>query len=163
MYKRQVQSTVGGTLPGLRAATHEFATRISEELDYRHEAANLTAFGALFGEHPFIRIPEVVGEASADRVLTVTYLEGLDWGSALHADQDLKNTWAEVISRMVTGSYRHGNLFHADPHPGNYRFGADGTVGFLDFGCVKRLTELQRHRIVRMARAAVESLSLIHI
>ena len=61
-----------------------------------------------------------------------------------------------MIARFVFGSYRHANLFHADPHPGNYRFGADGTVGFVDFGCVKRLTEPQRQRIVNVVRAAVD-------
>jgi len=40
----------------------------------------------------------------------------------------LKYTWAEVIHRFATGSFRHADLFHADPHPGNYRFGLDGTV-----------------------------------
>jgi predicted unusual protein kinase regulating ubiquinone biosynthesis (AarF/ABC1/UbiB family) len=153
---RFVGSTLPGALPDLRQATQELSTRITEELDYRHEAANIASFSELYRGHPFIRIPEVIGEASADRVLTMTYLDGLDWAAAQHADQGLKNTWAETISRMVTGSYRHAKLFHADPHPGNFRFGADGTVGFVDFGCVKVLSEPQRQQIVRMARAAVE-------
>ena len=102
-------------------------------------------------------MPEVIGEASGDRVLTMTFLDGADWAAAQHGgDQDLKNCWAETISRFVTGSYRHGNLFHADPHPGNYRFGSDGTVGFVDFGCVKVLTDQQRRRIVGVARATID-------
>lgn len=149
-------STAPGALPDLRQATHELSARISEELDYRHEAANIAAFSELYRDHPFIRIPEVITDASADRVLTMTYLDGLDWASAQLADQNLKNAWAEAISRMVTGSYRHAKLFHADPHPGNFRFGADGTVGFVDFGCVKILAEPQRRQIVEMARAAVD-------
>jgi predicted unusual protein kinase regulating ubiquinone biosynthesis (AarF/ABC1/UbiB family) len=28
---------------------------------------------------------------------------------------------------------------HADPHPGNYLFNTDGTIGLIDFGCVKHL------------------------
>src|SRR5207247_1188454 len=28
---------------------------------------------------------------------------------------------------------------HADPHPGNYLFNEDGTIGLVDFGCVKDL------------------------
>lgn len=149
-------STASGAMPDMRQATEELAARISEELDYRHEAANIMAFSELFRDHPFIRIPDVIAEASADRVLTMTYLDGLDWAAAQNADQDLKNTWAEVIARMVTGSYRHGNLFHADPHPGNYRFGLDGGVGFVDFGCVKVLPPQQRRRMVAMVRAAIE-------
>jgi len=155
-FHRFFMSAAPGAMPDLRQATAEMTARISEELDYRHEAANITAFSDLFRDHPFIRIPDVVPEASSDRLLTMTYLDGLDWTQAQHADQDLKNSWAEVIVRMVTGSYRHGNLFHADPHPGNYRFGLNGAVGFVDFGCVKVLPEQQRQRMVAMARAAIE-------
>jgi predicted unusual protein kinase regulating ubiquinone biosynthesis (AarF/ABC1/UbiB family) len=146
---------LGATMPDIEHAADEISARISEEVDYRHEAANITAFSHLYRGHPFIRVPEVVAEASADQVLTMTFLDGLDWAAAQHADQDLKNTWAEVIGRFVTGSYRHANLFHADPHPGNYRFGEDGTVGFVDFGCVKVLSELRRRGIVDMVHAGV--------
>ena len=150
-------STVSGGVPDIRQAAQELAARISEELDYRHEAANITAFGELFRDHPHIRIPEVIPEASADRVLTMSYVDGLAWAAAQDADQDLKNAWAEVITRMVTGAYRHSNLFHADPHPGNYRFGLDGSVGFVDFGCVKVVPEAQRYRIVALVRAALDA------
>jgi adenylate cyclase len=153
---RFLSSASGATMPDLRPATREIATRIAEEIDYRHEAANITAFSELYRGHPFIRVPDVIGEASGDRVLTMTYLDGLDWAAAQRADQDLKNTWAEVISRFMAGSFRHANLFHADPHPGNYRFGLDGRVGFVDFGCVKILSEHQRRKFVGMARAAVD-------
>jgi hypothetical protein len=134
----------------------EAAARISEEIDYRHEAAMNATFSELYRGHPFIRIPEVVPEASGDRVLTMTYLGGMNWAAAQQADQDLKNTWAEVIGRFSQGNFRHANLLHADPHPGNCRFNSDGTVGFLDFGCVKVLPELQRWRLVAMTRAIVE-------
>ena len=155
-FVRFMNATAPGSMPDLRLASQELTERISEELDYRHEAANISAFGELYRGHPFIRIPEVITEASADRVLTMTYLDGMNWEEALTADQDLKNVWAEAISRMLTGSYRHANLFHADPHPGNYRFGSDGTVGFVDFGCVKVFSESKRWEIVRTARAVVE-------
>jgi predicted unusual protein kinase regulating ubiquinone biosynthesis (AarF/ABC1/UbiB family) len=155
-FYRFASSASGTTMPDLRVITREIAARISEEIDYRHEAANIAAFGQLYREHPFIRIPEVIHEASGDRVLTMSYLAGLDWAAAQEADQDLKNTWAEVIWRFVAGSYRHGKLFHADPHPGNYRFGTDGQVGFLDFGCVKVLPEQLRRNVIALARAALE-------
>jgi predicted unusual protein kinase regulating ubiquinone biosynthesis (AarF/ABC1/UbiB family) len=146
---------LGAAMPDIQEVTEEISARISEEVDYRREAANIAAFSDLYRGHPFIRVPEVVPETSTELVLTMTYLDGLDWAAAQHAGQGLKNTWAEVVARFVTGSYRHANLFHADPHPGNYRFGEDGTVGFVDFGCVKMLSEHQRRRIVSMVRAAV--------
>ncbi|QLL06600.1 ABC1 kinase family protein [Mycobacterium vicinigordonae] len=145
-----------GMYRDLREWTQEITARIGEETDYRREAANITAFNRLYRDHPFIRIPEVIDKLSGERVLTMTHLEGLDWAAAQAADQDLKNTWAEVILRFVMSSYRHANLFHADPHPGNYRFGLDGTVGFVDFGCVKMLDERLRRNGVALLRAGIE-------
>jgi predicted unusual protein kinase regulating ubiquinone biosynthesis (AarF/ABC1/UbiB family) len=155
-FYRFAASTSGSGLPDLRSATREIAARISEEIDYRHEAANIAAFNQLYRDHPFIRVPEVIHEASGDRVLTMSYLDGMDWAAAQHADQELKDTWSEVIWRFVTGSIRHGSLFHADPHPGNYRFRSDGQVGFLDFGCVKVMPEQLRRNMVALARAALD-------
>jgi len=140
----------------LSKAAREIAARIGEEIDYRHEAANITVFGELYRDHPFIRIPEVIAEASGDRVLTMTYLDGMDWATAQHADQELKNAWAEVILRFGTGSARHANLSHADPHPGNFRFGPDGQVGFLDFGCVKVVPERFRREYIATIRAVLD-------
>jgi predicted unusual protein kinase regulating ubiquinone biosynthesis (AarF/ABC1/UbiB family) len=149
-------TSAAGLKADVRAVARETAARISEEADYLHEAAMIATFSELYRGHPFIRVPDVVPEASSNRVLTMTYLDGMDWAAAQQVDQDLKNTWAEAISRFCIGSFRHANLMHADPHPGNYRFGPDGTVGFLDFGCVKVLPELQRRRLVAMTRAVME-------
>jgi predicted unusual protein kinase regulating ubiquinone biosynthesis (AarF/ABC1/UbiB family) len=153
---RFASSASGTTMPDLRQASRELADRISEEVDYRHEATNITAFWDLYRDHPFIRVPKVVYEASGNRVLTMTYLDGLDWAAAQQADQELKDTWTEVIHRFFMGSGRHANLAHCDPHPGNYRFGLDGKVGFVDFGCALVLPERHRRKYVAMFRAALD-------
>jgi predicted unusual protein kinase regulating ubiquinone biosynthesis (AarF/ABC1/UbiB family) len=149
-------TAASGMTMDVRNVAREAAARISEEVDYRHEAATIGAFGDLYQGHPFIRIPDVVDELSGDRVLTMTFLDGMDWAAAQHADQDLRNIWAEVIMRFAYGNFRHANLLHADPHPGNYRFHVDGTVGFVDFGCVKVIPEVQRWRMAAMNRALQE-------
>jgi predicted unusual protein kinase regulating ubiquinone biosynthesis (AarF/ABC1/UbiB family) len=149
-------TSAAGVRLDVRAVAREAAARISEELDYRHEAATIATFSRLYQDHPFIRVPDVHHETSSDRVLTMTYLDGMDWAAAQHAEQDLKNTWAETVIRFNQGSFRYANLLHADPHPGNYRFNTDGSVGFVDFGCVKVLPEPQRWRLVAMTRAVID-------
>ncbi len=149
-------TAAGGMKANVGALARETTARVTEELDYRHEAAMITRFSDLYQDHPFIHIPDLVPELSADRVLTMTYIDGVDFAAARQADQDLRNSWAEAIARFGYGNYRHSNLMHADPHPGNYRFRSDGTVGFLDFGCVRVLPELQRRRFIAMGRAAIE-------
>jgi predicted unusual protein kinase regulating ubiquinone biosynthesis (AarF/ABC1/UbiB family) len=149
-------TSAAGMKMDIRAVAREAAARISEEVDYRHEAATIARFSDLYQGHPFIRIPDVVPDASGDRVLTMTYLDGMDWAAAQQAEQDLKNTWTEAILRFNQSSFRQSNLLHADPHPGNYRFNTDGTVGFVDFGCVKVLPEPERWRSVAMIRAVLD-------
>ncbi|WP_231985830.1 AarF/ABC1/UbiB kinase family protein [Mycobacterium sp. E3247] len=149
-------TAASGVKGDVRSLAREAAARIGEEVDYRHEAASVARFGELYRGHPFIRIPAVIPEASSDRVLTMTYLDGIDYPEAQRADQGLKDTWAEVITRFINGNYRHANLVHADPHPGNYRFSADGRVGFLDFGCVQSIPEKERQLWVAAVRASLE-------
>ncbi len=118
----------------------ELRARLGEELDYRIERRNQERFLSLYRGHPFIRIPEVVPALSTRRVLTMERMTGLAWRDAVAAPAEARNLWAEVIYRYVFGTfYRHG-LFNGDPHPGNYLFRADGSVAFLDYGCVKAFT-----------------------
>jgi predicted unusual protein kinase regulating ubiquinone biosynthesis (AarF/ABC1/UbiB family) len=134
----------------LRGAAQEIGERITEELDYRLEAANQTEFAELYRGHPFIRVPEVIDELSTGRVLTQELVRGKSWSEALTADQELRNSWAEAIHRFTYDTYHNHYMFNADPHPGNYLLHNDGSVSFLDFGCVKRLQQ-----------AEVESLNLV--
>jgi predicted unusual protein kinase regulating ubiquinone biosynthesis (AarF/ABC1/UbiB family) len=121
------------------AVAEEIRERISEELDYRQEAANQEEFGAIYAGHPYIHVPAVVPELSTGRVLTQELVQGRPWSDAVTADHDLRASWAESIYRFIYGSYTNYAVFNADPHPGNYLFHDDGSVSCLDFGCVKRL------------------------
>jgi predicted unusual protein kinase regulating ubiquinone biosynthesis (AarF/ABC1/UbiB family) len=123
-----------------KAVVAEVRARVGEELDYRLEAANQQEFATIYEGHPFIHIPSVHPELSTGRVLTMDYVHGRRWSSAVDADETLRWRWGETIFRFVFASlHRHG-VFNADPHPGNYLFHDDGSVTFLDFGCVKRFT-----------------------
>lgn len=146
---------IGGLSPrklsfDLRGAAQEISERITEELDYRLEASTQREFAELYKGHPFIRVPEVIPELSSDRVLTQELVQGSSWSQALVAGQDLRDSWAEAIHRFHYGSYHYHRVFSADPHPGNYIFHEDGSVSFLDFGCVKRFD-----------REEVDSLNLV--
>jgi predicted unusual protein kinase regulating ubiquinone biosynthesis (AarF/ABC1/UbiB family) len=152
----------------LRGAAQEIGARITEELDYRLEAANQAEFADFYRGHPFIHVPEVIGELCSDRVLTQELVEGRPWSYALASEQELRDSWGEAIHRFVYGSYHRFYVFNADPHPGNYLFHDDGSVSFLDFGCVKRfrreqvemmntvVRECLRDDVLATWRAAVE-------
>jgi len=128
----------------LRGAAREIGVRVTEELDYRLEAANQAEFADLYRGHPFIHVPEVIEELSNDRVLTQDLVRGRSFSEAVAAGPQQRDQWAEAICHFIYSSYRRLATFHGDPHPGNYLFHDDGSVTFLDFGCVKRIS---RHHV----------------
>ncbi len=128
-------------LPGLdpEAVVAELRARMVDELDYRIEAANQTAFAEHYAGHPFITIPAVVPELSTARVITSEWVEAASWRDFLAtADEATRQRAGEVLFRFAQGSIHRFGCFNGDPHPGNYRFHPDGRVTFLDFGMVKR-------------------------
>jgi predicted unusual protein kinase regulating ubiquinone biosynthesis (AarF/ABC1/UbiB family) len=150
-------SLVGGLSPNplsldLRGSAREMGERITEELDYRLEAANQIEFAARYRGHPFIHVPEVIEELSTGRVLTQELCVGRSWAEALEGERELRDQWAEAIWRFVYGSHRRFGLINSDPHPGNYIFHDDGSVSFLDFGCIKRYRRDQVELMVGIVR-----------
>lgn len=125
----------------VRGIVDELRARMGDELDYRIEARCQTEFADRYATHPFIHVPQVVPERSARRVLTSEWVDGQTWAEfEAGATEEARQRAAEVLFRFAQGSiHRHG-VFNGDPHPGNYRFHADGSMTFLDFGLVKRWT-----------------------
>ena len=123
-----------------KVMVEEIRDRVADELDYTIEAANQQEFGAIYNGHPFIHIPAVYPEFSTSQVLVTDYVHGVSWSEAMAAGDAIRSRWGETIFRFVFASLNQHGLFNADPHPGNYVFHEDGTVTFLDFGCVKRCT-----------------------
>jgi predicted unusual protein kinase regulating ubiquinone biosynthesis (AarF/ABC1/UbiB family) len=136
----------------VRDAARDIGERIVEELDYRFEAANQAQFAERYRGHPFIHVPELVGELCTGRVLTQELRLGRSWSEALGAEQQLRDRWAEAIWRFVYGSHARFGMINADPHPGNYVFHDDGSVSFLDFGCVQRFRRDQTDMAVTILR-----------
>jgi predicted unusual protein kinase regulating ubiquinone biosynthesis (AarF/ABC1/UbiB family) len=139
----------------LRGAAREIGVRVTEELNYRLEAANQAEFADIYRGHPFIHVPEVVDELCTDRVLTQELVRGKSWSEALLCERELRDSWAEAIFRFVYATNIRFGVYNADPHPGNYLFHDDGSVSFLDFGCVKRFGREQVEAINAVARACI--------
>ncbi len=115
------------------------------ECDYRQEAAHQTRFRAIWLDHPFISVPEVLPELSTGRVLTSVYSDRDRFATFKERASEADKTRAghAMLEFMLASLIRHG-LFNGDPHPGNYLFGPEGQVTFLDFGCVKQIGPADR-------------------
>lgn len=126
---------------------------IRSELDYLREAAWQRRFYEAFEGHGFVRVPRVYDELSRPTVLVQEYLRGKPFGSAKELSQTERDRIGEMIYRFCFGSlYRHG-LFNGDPHPGNYLLLEDGSIGFVDYGCVAEFEQSTLEAFMRLIRA----------
>ncbi len=121
----------------------EVRERLVEELDYLQEAGNIRRKAAMHADFPEIIIPDVIAEATTQRVLTMEFVEAIPPAEAAsdHYPQDLKNQWAITLFEFtLSGLFRH-RFLHADPNFANFAFREDGTVAVYDFGCMKQVPE----------------------
>ncbi len=134
------------------ALVDEFARAIRQELDYNHEARNAETFRRNFGGSTEVAVPKVIWRYSTSRVLTLEYLEGVQF-----ADIDLEKRSPEerrelayrMTDAWMTMIFRHG-FFHGDPHPANILLLDDGRIGLVDFGLAGRLTDEDMTRLTRL-------------
>ena len=128
----------------------ELRERIDDELDYAREAQYQRAFADRYAGHPFIVVPDVLGELCRNRVLVSQRITGRRFDDVAASDDDeLRQRVGEIIFRYAFGSIARFRLFNGDPHPGNYLVTDDGRVAFLDYGSVKTFT---RERYAQMRR-----------
>ena len=133
----------------------EVIRRFRAELDYRAEARQQQAFREFHSGDELIRLPAVFNHMSSRRVLTTEWVDGLTMDEAMTQPEELRALYAQALWRFVFRGNLVGGAFNADPHPGNYIFHPDGTVHFLDFGCVQPISDSTRHHAVRAHQAAL--------
>lgn len=121
----------------------EIRNRLHDELDYTQEAENLRAFREFHASDEDIVIPDVIGEFTRRRVLTLTRENGdtletvATSGQYPQAVRDrIGRRLFDIIGKQI---FVH-HAVHCDPHPGNFAFRPDGSIVIYDFGAVKRLT-----------------------
>ena len=116
----------------------EIEERLYEEVDYELEANNATFFKEHLNNENIV-IPKVYPELSSQKVLTTSFLEGLDFNGYLlsHPNQVQINAYAQLIFDSFFDALYRLKRIHADPNPGNFLFLEEGKLGLIDFGCVK--------------------------
>lgn len=134
--ERQTVATPGVDPLSMDALLEQFKARLIQETDYVREAANQELIGSAFRDDPLIHVPRVYRHLSTRTVLTTELANGARFSELLAWDQDQRDLAGQTLFR-----FHHEALFrvghhNADPHPGNYIFGGDGRVTFLDFGAL---------------------------
>ncbi|HVE63990.1 MAG TPA: AarF/ABC1/UbiB kinase family protein [Mycobacteriales bacterium] len=111
----------------------EMRTRLTEELDYVHEARAQSRFASAYADDIEVAVPAVVRATS--RVLVQDWLAGTPLAQvAAGGTQAERDRAGELYQRFLLSGPARAGLLHTDPHPGNFRITADGRLGVLDFG-----------------------------
>ena len=127
-----------GHIPG--SVITELEQGVLQETDYLAEADNIDFFRERLKPLPYVKVPGVFRQLSTDRVLTMSYLDGepLMEFLARKPTYELRNLVGARLMALFIYQFDTVNAIHADPHPGNYLIDANGTIGLVDFGCVKK-------------------------
>lgn len=116
------------------------------ELDLRLESASAAEFAANTAEDPHFDVPSVYWAHSARRVMTLSWVDGLNATELAALDaagHDRTALAARVIQLFLSHALRDG-FFHADMHQGNLKIAANGDIVALDFGIMGRIDEYTR-------------------
>ncbi len=123
----------------------EIALRLSEELDYHHEARNIGIYQRIFEGTPDpltkdsfgVHIPHVFSSLTTRRLLTLSWMEGQSLLTKTEAPVEERNILGRRLFLAWYYPFYHYGAIHGDPHPGNYTVRADGELNILDFGCIR--------------------------
>lgn len=132
---------VRGHKENLDALFEEIRARLHEELDYCNEADNVRLFRGFHRGQDFVVVPEVVGERSSQRILTLTFEPGDNINDLDQRgyDQAVRDTLGAHLFQVTLSQLFQLRAIHADPNPANFAFRPDGRIVIYDFGCVKKL------------------------
>jgi predicted unusual protein kinase regulating ubiquinone biosynthesis (AarF/ABC1/UbiB family) len=141
----------------------EIANRLREETDYLLEARHLRYFADRL-DLPGVTIPQLFPHLSARTVLCTSLMPGkpLDVWLKGNPDQALKDHVAQALHEIVIKGIYELHVIHADPNPGNFIIAKNGTVGLVDFGCVKRLAPGFVTQYRKLARSAAHCRDELH-
>jgi ubiquinone biosynthesis protein len=136
------------------ALVEVFAHTISEELDFRVEAANMLDVAHVFAkldQRGFV-VPRPHAELVTRRVLVMERLDGFRFDDLESYQEHGVDTHEVVRSGMIgfmEGALIHG-VFHGDLHGGNLYVRPDGRTALLDFGITGRMSEKRRLAFVKL-------------
>ena len=117
----------------------EVETKLIEETDYHLEVERSIEISEACGHIENLRFPKYYPELSADRVITMDWLDGLVLKEFIQSnpDQETRNKVGQALWDFYDYQIHTLRQVHADPHPGNFIISEDGVLGVIDFGCVK--------------------------
>lgn len=143
----------------LTQAVDEFMSRVTEELDYRNEVANMKTFSRLYsrkgGSSKYVQVvvPEVYEDFCTKHVIVMEWIEGTKLNGESATEEEERDNLALVSKGIdcTLSQLLDTGILHADSHPGNLlKVQTDDGVqlGYLDFGILATVPESVRDGLV---------------
>ena len=119
---------------------------VQGELDLRLESAAASEFAANTGDDEGFRLPPILWNHSARRVMTLGWADGMPLGdnAALDAAGIDRAVLAERVLQLFLKHALRDGFFHADMHQGNLKVAANGDIIAYDFGIMGHIDEYTR-------------------
>ena len=143
------------------ALVEVFAETITEELDFRLEAANMVDVAMSLrqlGQTAYV-IPRPHPTLVTRRVMVMERLSGFSFDDVAGITDAGVDTHEIVRTSMIgflEGAMIHG-VFHGDLHGGNLFVQPDGRTALFDFGITGRLSEKKRQAFLRLLMSGMIS------
>ena len=135
-------------LMGLNAADvdrymGEVESKLLEETDYILEVKRSIEISEACKVLSNVVFPKYYKELSSSRIITMDWLPGLHLKEFLETNpsQEIRNQIGQALWDFYEFQIHEMRQIHADPHPGNFLMQENGTLGIIDFGCVKVIPE----------------------
>ncbi len=121
----------------------EVESKLLEETDYDLELRRSVEISEACAHIDGLVFPKYYPELSSKRILTMDWLDGLHMKEflATNPSQEARNRIGQLLWDFYDYQIHTLRQVHADPHPGNFLMRPDGTLGVIDFGCVKVIPE----------------------
>ena len=136
----------------------QFARSLRQELDLANECRNAERVAANFADDPFITIPTIYWQWTAERLNVQQLVDGvpgtdLDAVDAAGLDRKLLAArGANAVLKMIL----EDRFFHADPHPGNVFYLPGNAIVFIDFGMTGYLSEPRARQLTDLLGGIIE-------
>jgi predicted unusual protein kinase regulating ubiquinone biosynthesis (AarF/ABC1/UbiB family) len=121
----------------------EVESKLMEETDYHLELTRSMDITQKMTDIPNLFFSKYYPEYSSERIITMDWLDGMHLKEflATNPSQEVRDQIGQAMWDFYHHQIHNLREVHADPHPGNFMMRADGTLGIIDFGCVKVIPE----------------------
>lgn len=134
----------------------EVETRLLEETNYTLELERSIDLSRRSGQLTNVRFPIYYPRFSSARILTLDWIDGVTLDK--FADSDASQEDRDLIGQALWDFYDYQihtlNLFHADPHPGNFLV-KNRELWVIDFGCTKQIDAMYYRKHFRFLDSQV--------